>query len=137
MVRTLLNLPYSGFTGMYFDHLPVPCLKSTYDKLWTVEKELLNSTSYHKFRNKDDVNQYILRAWQICEGEFSPLRVGRHGKAYFLSNDCRQICHSIENQKYNMVCINDSEKIDNFDELKTSIAQSFETILPDKSSFEL
>lgn len=135
--RTLLNLPYSGFTGMYFDHLPAPYLKSTFNEVWEKETKTMSETSSHKFRSDRDVNQYLIRAWQICKGEFSPLRLGSRGRAYFMPDNYKQAIKAIKNKKHNMLCINDSEDIKDFYKIKSEINSAFEELLPNKSSFEL
>ncbi|MDR1570011.1 MAG: hypothetical protein LBS72_05935 [Oscillospiraceae bacterium] len=42
----------------------------------------------------------------------------------------------MKNQKYKMICINDTPTVTNFEEQKRTIQNCFDSILPDRSSFE-
>ena len=94
------------------------------------------NTSTHKFRNNEDVNQYIFSYWQFAKGNFYPRKYDI-GKYFTIGKDSKEICDSIINKKYKMICINDTcEEID-FDVEKNNIKKAFESILPHKSEFEI
>ena len=44
---------------------------------------------------------------------------------------------AIREQKYKLVCINDSVHIRNYEKVMQELRDAFESILPEKSSFEL
>ena len=44
---------------------------------------------------------------------------------------------AIIGQDYSLVCINDNEHMRNYDQTMARVEQAFESILPEKSSFEL
>jgi hypothetical protein len=44
---------------------------------------------------------------------------------------------AIMEQDYSLVCINDNEHMRNYDQTMARVEQAFESILPEKSSFEL
>ena len=71
-LSTLLCLPYKRILGFHEAHNGTPYLKSTFSKVWEAEGALLDETCKHKFRHKDDVNQYLFENWQFCEGNFVP-----------------------------------------------------------------
>ena len=50
-------------------------MKSTYQKLWELEPELLSNVCSHPFRHREDVSQYVLREYQKLSGEFVPENV--------------------------------------------------------------
>lgn len=133
-IRTLLCLPWSRIQGFKEYHGPVSLLKSTYLEVWEKEEELLKTTSSHKFRSKDDVNQYILKNWQFCKGNFIPSKLDF--KFVKIKSDYKNVCKMIENQKHKIICINDVEGIENFEEIKENLIKSFEKVLPEKSTFE-
>ena len=49
----------------------------------------------------------------------------------------KQAVKAIRNQSYKLVCINDNVHIRNYDEVMKSLEDAFQSILPEKSSFEL
>lgn len=137
LYRTIACMGWSNFLGFRYTHLPASFLKSTFVDLWDKEFEILNNTSKHKFRSKDDVSQYLFKDWQIASGNFYP-RKYKIGKFFEISNDVALVCSTIEKQKYKMICINDSEiNEEEFQKYKKIINSAFEKILPDKSAFEL
>ena len=46
------------------------------------------------------------------------------------------LCHAITTQSHDMLCMNDGQYPVDFDALRQRLAAAFETILPEKSSFE-
>lgn len=137
-LRTVLLLPWKDFTGLMSYHLPYSCLKSTYEEVWEKEAACLTQSCMHKFREITDVNQWVISYWQIAKGMFSP-RSPRIGRQFQLSDDPQNnanILYAIKSQKYKMICMNDGVDNDDTDELKDSVKKAFETILPEKSSYE-
>lgn len=139
--NSLRNLILSGehhFKCFANNHLAFSYLKTTFIDLWDKEFDELDETCKHKFRNKTDENQWLMRYWQLAKGDFEP--IGRHvkGKVYEIYNGVEQnqdLFKSIENQLMPMICINDNENVD-FEPMKERIKQAFDKILPEKSSFE-
>lgn len=134
-IRTLCLMPWQKFSLIYDPHLPVSIKKSQLEELWNIEPEAFSRTSRNRFRRTTDINQYLIRYFQLLKGEFVPRKHGI-GKMYTLSNDNRSILNTIENQKKKMICINDSGTNYDFDKSKQELINSFEKILPKKSSFE-
>lgn len=48
----------------------------------------------------------------------------------------RKAAKAIYNQSYKLICINDNQHIPNYDKVMGNIENAFESILPEKSSFE-
>jgi len=141
LVKTLLLLPWPQFTGFYDPHQAQPFLKSVFEEVWAKEKEVLGRTSCSKFRNNNDVSQYLFRYWQLVEGEFFPVSfsdsystsIQSIKAAYFVADIIRK-------KRYRLFCINDAFESDNereFQNAKEIINKAFEEILPEKSEFEL
>lgn len=135
LIKTILLSPWKYFTGFYTPHLPNSFLKSTFYEVWEKETEYLELTSSHKFRNKLDLTQYIFKFWQLALGDFVPRR--NIGKVYSIGLDFERIKTDIDSQKFKMICINDSDLIEDFEEKKLEIVKSFDKILPEKSEFEI
>jgi len=138
LISTLLMLPYKQFPGFLNQHLPNSFLKSTFEDLWASEYEILDKTCENKLRDGRDVNQWLMRFKQLVEGNFIP-RNPNIGRTYNLTNNNEDVEDAILNQKYKMVCINDNniEPIRDFEKEKNLLINTFQQILPGKSSFEI
>lgn len=135
-LRNLLMLPYRDFSSFKYTHLPSAFLKSTYEQLWKEEREVLDEVCRNRFRTSFDVNQYVMKYWQYMEGKFVPQSPGI-GRFYTIGLHDEQIHSTIRGQQCKMICINDTADVGDFEEQKRRIIESFESILPEKSSFEL
>lgn len=140
-VKSLLLLPWSigFFPGFINPHLPNSYLKSTFEKVWNKEKNLLDETSKHKFRCKQDVNQYIFQYWQFLEGKFEPINIKKRGQFYYIGKQRKEWYDAITKQKHKMICLNDDlENVtkEEFFSLKKEMKKAFEIILGEKSLYE-
>ena len=54
-------------------------LKSEYEDIWKKEYESLDDTSLHRFRSKLDVNDWLIRYWQLTRGNFLSNRTSCKG----------------------------------------------------------
>lgn len=138
LFSTICCMPYKLFAGFNNPHLPLSYLKNTYQEVWDQEYEVLNNTCLNKFRSDNDVNQWIIRYWQLLKGSFYP-QAFSHGSCFSLSNNNSVIADNIAQRKYKMICLNDNEieKIADFQKEKSIITKAFDKILPYKSSFEI
>ena len=130
-------IPWGRFPGLLEKHIPSSFLKSTFWEVWEKEYNLLDQTCSHKFRDfKTDVNQWIMREWQIASGKFEPRSI-RAGKLLSIHNESEaEIAAAfIKAQREPMVCINDHVEGD-FHFMAKTIEEAFETILPYRSGFE-
>jgi hypothetical protein len=139
LLKTILLLPWPKFTGFYDPHMPQPFLKKTFEAVWKAEEAVLEKTSARRVRNCEDVSQYLFRYWNLCEGNFVPIKMP---KVFFdwvrNRDDAVRFRDSIISGKYAMACINDGvETDDDFSEIKEIVNSGFEQILPNKSSFEI
>lgn len=133
-----LFLPWDRFPGLLEKHLPSSFLKSTFEEVWREEEGLLDATCRHCFRDfKEDINQWIMKEWQICKGKFEPQSTG-NGKLLSVENmdDAIKAAKVIQSKKYKMVCINDHLETADQEVIRT-ISSAFESIFPEKSSFEI
>ena len=135
-IRFLLLYKWPYMAGFDNFHVAAPFLKSTFEELWEKEYDALETTSYSKFRRMVDVNQYVFQLWQIYTGRFTPKSIKETGMFFALSNDNSAIFDVIDKQKTNMICINDGDLSIDYENVTKELAEHFEKILPDKSSFE-
>ena len=137
VIRNLMLMSWPRFVGFDETHLPQAFLKSSFEKAWEEDYEILDATSRHHFRDDRDVNQWLIRERQLAEGQFIP-RSGKVGQVFDLDRECTEAAETIRNQKKVMVCLNDGP-IDGetFQQKKAELKEAFEYILPDKSRFEV
>lgn len=138
LFKNILLSPWKEFTGFANFHLPQPFNKSTLEKVWEKEKQLLTKVTSNKFRCSTDVNQYLFQIWQILEGNFYPKNINGSGLNITpIKKNFNLISSLFNDKKTKVVCINDTEEIKDFSSSKEFISSLFMNKLPKKSSFEL
>lgn len=134
----LKNL-YGGMTRHFSilgnQHIPSSMLKTTYEKVWSLEPELLDNTCRNKFRQLSDVNQYIMSYYNICTGKFYP-RPASFGRCYGIGRQNEQLHMDILTGRHKTICINDHPNVLDFEREKQMLLSLYEQKLPGKSSFE-
>ena len=136
-VRTIVCMLWNETTGFQNYHLAQPYLKSTLEEVWEKCPEVLNKTIYSRFRSENDVNQWLFRYWQICKGTFYPINPKKDRKYFEINMNIKEITDAIKNKKYKEIILNDAECNSDFESRMNAIVHSFESILPEKSEFEL
>lgn len=136
IVASIAMIPWNNFASFLSTHIPHSYLKSTFEEVWDQEEIILSQTSKSKFRNPSNVNQWLMRYWQIASGKFIPRNIN-DGMLFMLKEDNPEAINAIEKQKYKLICLNDTVQITEFEKQKEEIKSAFEKILPDKSEFEL
>lgn len=139
ILKSTLLLPWPSITGFFDHHQPQPYLKSTFEKVWSLENSILTQTSKSKFRSSNDVNQYLFRYWQLVSGDFIPVSLkNTYAKAISNYTELNVVLDKMNSNKYQMICINDIIDDDDFFYLaKNEINQALNKCLPKKSSFEI
>ncbi len=132
--KNLLLLPWREFQHFEDDHMPCPYLKSTLEAVWERAADILDATCCHKFRSREDVNQYLFRYWALASGNFSPAY--RKPGYYSLSDqNASEAVRDIEDGIHAMICLNDGGP-DHFEALQQKIRQAFQHRYPNPCSFE-
>lgn len=132
-----LLMPYDKFITLRTPHNAQPYLKSTFEEVWNAVGKELMETSSNRFRAVTDYTPELFRTWQICQGNFESYNTYADTKMFPLMIKSKQAVRAIREQKYSLICLNDNKHIRNYNEVMKSIAEAFESILPEKSSFEL
>lgn len=138
LIRNFALLPWHSFPGLLHQHICTSFLKSTFEEVWAIEKDILEETSSHKFRTSLDVNQWLFEDWQRCSGKFHP-RNNSFGRSFALNEDRennQMVFEAIRKQKYKVICFNDMILDDSFEGTKNQLNDALNSILPQKSSFE-
>ena len=132
-----LLMPYGKFITLRTPHNAQPYLKETFYEVWDAAGKELTETSANRFRKVTDYTPELFRTWQICRGNFAPYNTYQDTKMFPLLIKSKKAIEAIRNQKYALVCLNDNIHIRNYDLVMSEIQAAFESILPEKSSFEL
>lgn len=120
-----------------YGHIATPQLKSTLQEIWEKKPEIMTQTSAHKFRTDDQVNQWMLGAWNQAKGYFYPAKRKRLGIRIILSPEfLKTATDIIENRSFPQICLNDTRL--NIDPVTSMMetAKAFERIFPEKSLYE-
>lgn len=129
-------MPYPHFFGVLTPHITLPYLKSAFEEMWEAEEKELDFVCKQRFRDRNGMNIYIARMWNLMKGNFVPGNLLKAGKMIVIREDDDAIYEAIEKQKYKLLCLNDECRDEAFETVKEKIKVSFEKILPEKSSFE-
>lgn len=140
-LMNLFLLQCPRFPGFHHYHLANSYLKSTFQEVWEKEFEFLDSVCQNKFRTKEDVNQWVIREWQLASNHFSPYPKHKMGCLVdFEKGDVnlilRKCLQDIKRGKFKMICINDGDTISNFEFIRDQVNKSLEEKFPIKSTFE-
>ena len=133
--RSLCLLPWSNFNGIYSPHICQAYTKKYYELFWKYCKEQLEECSKNRFRKRSDYTTFLIRYLELVEGDFVP-RKESFGKRLELGENNSKIYEAIKKQKYHVLCINDSNIKVDYQRTKEELKKCFESILPEKSSFE-
>ncbi len=136
LLKNIYLIPFKRFVGFENAHLPIAYCKSTFRKVWEADTATLHETSKHRFRQHSDVNQWLMRYWQLASGNFEPISPNI-GHYFEIGRDNREIAEAIKSQSYKIMCLGDVDVNLDFEAEKERLRNLFETILPVKSSFEL
>ncbi|NYS49182.1 Stealth CR1 domain-containing protein [Streptococcus danieliae] len=141
-LKTLLLSQTPRFPGIEQSHLQQPYLKSTFVEVWEKEFDVLDATCKHRFRHKDDVNQWLFKNWQIASGNFVPVSTKHRGVLIdFEKNDeiielekCEKI---LREGKELLLCINDGDNIEHLDIIIPRVQKALENRFSDKAVWEV
>ncbi len=138
LFRTLCLMPWPYFTGILGMHQCNAFLKSTFEEVWEKEFDILDSTCRHHFRARRDVNQWLMRYWQIASGKFEPIKpYGKVDAIYDEGNE--KLKASLSHKEYKTIVINDNvttEEEDRIQAIQREITGYLEEAYPRKSHFE-
>ncbi len=138
ILKTLMHLPYPCFSDFSNNHTCNPFLKETFVHVWKQAYDILDETCSHRFRVMSDVNQWLMRDWQLVTGKFVP-KPCNVDKTLNVTNDLTSIAEVLRQKKYRTVCINDVayEKLDDVEKTMAQLTALLEESFPNESRFEI
>ena len=131
-----LERMWPRFTGFFTAHGPSPLLKSQLAELWEMEYEVMDTASRNHFRDKTDVNQYLVREFNKLKGNFIPANILKDFAYFDLAEDNHKLYECLDHPKVSSICINDSNREIPFEDIKKELHERMERLFPKKSSFE-
>lgn len=140
LLKSLMYLyPLSTFSGLEGYHLPHPYCKSTFEEVWDTCFEELDRTCHSRFRNCNvDVNQYLMRFWRLAKGDFFPVDIRKNGEGIGVTDSLLgKALELVQNHEKPLLCLNDVTDVNDFDSMKKAILAAFDSILPEKSIYEI
>lgn len=132
-VRNLLLAPAKHFSCFNDQHIATSYLKKSFQEVWNAEPELLDAACHNRFRTKDDLTHWLVKAWQNCCGVTVPRSIA-FGKMFEIG--CDEAYMAIRKKKYKVLCLNDAEEAVDVERTKKETDAAFVSILSVKSSFE-
>ena len=137
LLKTLTLLPWAFFPGFSDPHMPQPYLGSRFERAWKLWPRELDSSCSNRFRSLTDLSHWLIRYDMLCTGDFVPRSMADCRLMTLADDSLESICRDIEQQRWRMVCLNDSERISDFDRQCQRLCDAFGRILPEKSSYEI
>lgn len=134
---TRLLKPYGKFITLMTPHNAQPYLKSTFNEVWDYAGDKLTKASENRFRSTQDYTPELFRTWQICRSNFEPYNTYQDTKMFPLVLRSKKAIKAIYDQSYKLICLNDNAHIRNYDKVMEDLEKAFDTILPEKSNFEI
>lgn len=124
------------FVGSVEPHLPQAFLKSSFERAWEQDFDILDATSRRHLRDDRDVNQWLIRQRQLMEGRFVVRRPVRDA-VFPLDQEDAGLHDTIRRQLKPMICLNDATLAeDAFERKRRALIGDFDAILGQKSEFE-
>lgn len=136
VVKTVLLYPWPWFPGLLYQHACNSFLKSTFEKVWAKEFELLDETCSHRFRKSGDLNQWVMKFWQLAEGNFE-VRREKFAYCYHVKeSNFKALLEDIPSGRHSLLCVNDTAKTKHFNKKKAQLKEVLEAFFYEVSSFE-
>lgn len=136
-LRNMFLMLWPRFFGVNDPHLPLAYRKEIFEEVWSKEEAMLTEVATHRFRQKDDVSHWLMRYWQLLNGDFAPSAIDGCTFVFEPGRNNKAIYEAVRKQKYATVCLNDSNPDIDFEYEKECLKAAFQAILPEKSVFEV
>lgn len=136
-IRNRLMHFWGEYKWLKVHHNPQPFLLSNLKECETLFPEQIKQTRKHRFREYDDLNQYLFRDIALMSGRFYP---------HYFNDDFCFVLSSVKAYMKNrhflkeksFICLNDTAILpeDEYPQLRRIVINDMERFFPDKCSFE-
>jgi len=118
-------------------HAPTPYLKNTFITIWSKYREPLENAMGYRFRSSDGLSHWLFRYWQIAAGDIHPGNIFLSNKVFYkVGTNIKEVETAISESRYSVLVLNDSSDMEDLESVILRVNAAFNTILPEKSSFE-
>lgn len=135
LMKNFVTLPWNTFLGFYDNHIPISYRKDIFVEVIEQQYDKILRTKKNKFRTREDISHWLIRYWQLCTGNFSP-RSTNFGAYYNITDNPKDILSDIRESKHKVICLNDNERLIEFEKTKKLIIEEFSVKYNVKSKFE-
>lgn len=138
VIRNIMYWERPYYIGFDDIHQPNAYLKSSFEEIWRLYPEELDATCQCKFRELENVNQYLIRYYQLIKGIAKPFNKKAISQSETLSDaTISNAAKLVRERKRPLLCLNDTSALTDVERASKELTAAFEAILPEKSSFEL
>lgn len=134
LTRNFLLYSWKRFSGFKNYHNPQSMLKSVFREVYEKETERFDRTEHNHFRTALDINQYVVKYWQLVTGRFHPIHP--ISEFFSIANNNSRLTECIRKGKVKEICINDDSMNVDAKKAGAEIAAALAERLSDKCSFE-
>lgn len=136
MITTALNLPkFESGKIIRPYHISTSLTKESLDKVWGLCKDLIPKT-LSTLRLHKNVNQYIYSYYQYFAGEYEP-KIVNYKYFEIYEKTIKDISNEILKGNYQMLCLNDTDKIKDYNRVRYLLTEAFDKKYPAKCEYEL
>ena len=137
--RIINNFFYSNkIDVVYLEclHYSRPLIKAAFEEGWKLFEQELLQTMKNRYRTSNDNTFCVFRRLNMYNGNFVPVNNEYQHKLTDINKNIESICKNIRHRSVREIVINDSICNDYEGRMK-KVVEAFDSILPEKSSFEL
>lgn len=135
-LTTTMGLPeYPEDSLVVPEHTILPMVKDNMIRTGELCKDIIERVST-SLRDKNNLNQYIYAYYQYFIGDYIPGEV----KFKYVDLNERNIEETLKyllSGEYQVICLNDSDKIKDYPKLRQRLNQTFEKKFPNKCKYEI
>lgn len=129
-IRNLFLKKFDYFTDIYNPHVPHSYKKESFSKVWDIYSGQCLYTAKNRFRDKNDITEWLVRYYQLVNGIFYPTNLDKLGLVVDANDEGSE--NLILDKKMKYLCINNNASGVKLEK----IVKAFEIKLGEKSSFE-
>ena len=136
IIKSLFLAQFPFFTGFFNHHIATSFRKKSFTEAWKLYPVQLDATCSCRFRERSNVNQWLISDLQFVNGMFKNRSINFGARINLRKDNVNECCRWIHEQKYKMLCVNDNEMVEQFEIMKKQVQDTFAVILPEKSTYE-
>lgn len=135
LLQNLYLRRFANFTGFLDPHLPNAFLKRTFEAVWAAEPDRLDAVCRNRVRSDGDLNQWLMRYWQLANGDFIPASPDR-GRLFAIGRDDAAVEAAVRANRLPMICLSDHDGAVDAEAEDRRLSALLEEIFPAPSAFE-